>query len=142
MAAHPFACIATFIFKALAVIAYFFFGIVFSDVFVFIIVTVLSGIDFWVVKNVTGRLLVGLRWWSDFTEDGKEIWIYESHDREVKLNAVDSAFFWTSQLASTGAWLVFLILKILSFSFFWGILVLINFVLSVTNLYGFYKCRG
>lgn len=46
-------------------------GNFFSDVNTFIIVTVLSGIDFWIVKNVTGRLLVGLRWWSDFTEDGK-----------------------------------------------------------------------
>jgi hypothetical protein len=76
MAGHPIACISTFAFKALAIIGYFFFGMIFSDVFVFITVTVLSGMDFWVVKNVTGRLLVGLRWWSDFTEDGKEIWIY------------------------------------------------------------------
>jgi hypothetical protein len=71
MAGHPMACIATFAFKGLAVFGYFFFGLLFSDVFVFIIITVLSGIDFWVVKNVTGRLLVGLRWWSDFTEEGK-----------------------------------------------------------------------
>ena len=71
MAGHPTACIVTFAFKAFAVLGYFFFGLLFSDVFVFIIVTVLSGIDFWAVKNVTGRLLVGLRWWSDFGEDGK-----------------------------------------------------------------------
>lgn len=71
MAGHPMACIATFFFKGLAFVGYFFFGLLFSEVFVFILVTVLSGIDFWVVKNVTGRLLVGLRWWSDFTEDGK-----------------------------------------------------------------------
>jgi hypothetical protein len=37
----------------------------------FILVTVLGAVDFWVVKNVTGRLLVGLRWWSDFDERGK-----------------------------------------------------------------------
>jgi hypothetical protein len=42
-------------------------GNFFSDVNTFIIVTALSGIDFWIVKNITGRLLVGLRWWSDFT---------------------------------------------------------------------------
>jgi hypothetical protein len=45
---------------------YFFFGYIFSLVTTFILVTVLGAIDFWVVKNVTGRLLVGLRWWSDF----------------------------------------------------------------------------
>jgi hypothetical protein len=111
-------------------------------VFTFILVTILSGVDFWVVKNVTGRLLVGLRWWSDFTEDGKEIWIYESFDTEVKLNPVDAAFFWTSQLGAVLTWLVFLAIKIIGFSLFWGILVMINLVLALTNLYGFYKCRG
>jgi hypothetical protein len=53
---------------------YFFFGFIFSLVTTFIIVTILGAVDFWVVKNVTGRLLVGLRWWSDFDERGKEIW--------------------------------------------------------------------
>lgn len=42
----------------------------------FIVVVILSALDFWVVKNVTGRLLVGLRWWSDFDNEGKEIWKY------------------------------------------------------------------
>ena len=30
-------------------------------------------------QNVTGRLLVGLRWWNDVHEDGTNIWIFESH---------------------------------------------------------------
>lgn len=52
--------------------------------------------DFWTVKNITGsfksynfvlmlnmlimtgRLLVGLRWWNHVDEDGKSHWIYES----------------------------------------------------------------
>jgi hypothetical protein len=85
----------------------------------FILVTILGAVDFWVVKNVTGRLLVGLRWWSDFDDRGKEVWRFESYDREHKANAVDSAFFWTSQLVGTLTWAVFLALKILSFDFFW-----------------------
>jgi hypothetical protein len=28
-------------------------------------VTLLLAFDFWTVKNVTGRLLVGLRWWNE-----------------------------------------------------------------------------
>ena len=40
------------------------------DVITFIIVMMLSALDFWTVKNVTGRLLVGLRWWSDYDEKG------------------------------------------------------------------------
>jgi hypothetical protein len=34
--------------------------------------------DFWTVKNVTGRLLVGLRWWNYVDEEGKSIWVFEN----------------------------------------------------------------
>ena len=34
--------------------------------------------DFWMTKNVSGRLLVGLRWWSqDDTKTGKQKWVFE-----------------------------------------------------------------
>lgn len=39
---------------------------------------ILAAADFWTVKNVTGRILVGLRWWSRIKDDGKEEWIFES----------------------------------------------------------------
>jgi len=39
-----------------------------------------SAADFWTVKNITGRLLVGLKWHSVHQEDGTEEWQYESHD--------------------------------------------------------------
>ena len=35
------------------------------------IVIIIAAVDFWIVKNVTGRLLVGLRWWVDFDEEGE-----------------------------------------------------------------------
>ena len=34
--------------------------------------------DFWTVKNITGRLLVGLRWWNYVDDEGKSHWVYES----------------------------------------------------------------
>jgi len=34
------------------------------------IIVILGAIDFWIVKNLAGRLLVGLRWWIDFDENG------------------------------------------------------------------------
>ena len=86
MAGHPVACVATFAFKAMAIVGYLFFGLLFSDVFVFITVTVLSGMDFWVVKNITGRLLVGLRWWVDFDEQGEEHWKFECKVNEQENN--------------------------------------------------------
>jgi hypothetical protein len=51
------------------------------DVITFITVMVLSSLDFWTVKNVSGRLLVGLRWWSDYDEKGEQIWRFESFDK-------------------------------------------------------------
>lgn len=32
------------------------------------IIIVIGAIDFWITKNVTGRLLVGLRWWEEIDE--------------------------------------------------------------------------
>lgn len=71
-AGHPAACVATVIFKALslfmysfqAIFRYLFLSVVVPNVLTFIFVLIISALDFWVVKNVTGRLLVGLRWWS------------------------------------------------------------------------------
>jgi hypothetical protein len=83
---------------------------------------VLSAFDFWTVKNVTGRLLVGLRWWSDYDEKGEEVWKFESFGSEYKSNSVDKAFFWTGQAGSTAAWLAFFLIKLLSFSPFWVML--------------------
>ena len=34
------------------------------------IIVVAGAVDFWIVKNLAGRLLVGLRWWIDFDEQG------------------------------------------------------------------------
>ncbi len=79
----------------------------------------LSALDFWTVKNVTGRLLVGLRWWNDFDEKGKEIWRFESYDKDFQANTIDKSFFWTSQYASSATWAAFFVMKVLSFSVFW-----------------------
>jgi len=52
----------------------------FSDSFItsFVCVVLLLSADFWTVKNITGRLLVGLRWWNYVDDDGKSHWVYEA----------------------------------------------------------------
>ncbi len=45
--------------------SYFLGGLSMQDVNIFIVVVLLFAFDFWTVKNVTGRLLVGLKWWSE-----------------------------------------------------------------------------
>lgn len=45
-------------------------------------------------QNVTGRLMVGLRWWNHIDEDGKSHWVFES--RKV-INKVCAGSFWVPQ---------------------------------------------
>ena len=52
----------------------------------FLTIVLLLAFDFWTVKNVTGRLLVGLRWWNKVEEDGTSAWVFESR----KVSDVDS----------------------------------------------------
>ena len=43
-------------------------AIINEEIATFISVIVCVSFDFWTVKNVTGRLLVNLRWWSEIDE--------------------------------------------------------------------------
>ena len=56
-----------------------------SFVIVFVITVLLAALDFWVVKNVSGRILVGLRWWNEINEQGESVWKFECLDQEVFL---------------------------------------------------------
>lgn len=67
---HPIIALLHIILKIATVVVYIIFPM-FSDSFlVKEIVVIIAGIDFWIVKNITGRLLVGLRWWVDFDHNG------------------------------------------------------------------------
>lgn len=90
----------------------------------FIFVLVLSAIDFWVVKNISGRLLVGLRWRSEIDSKGKEIWKFESYNQQYTANRVDKAFFWGSQMLGTVIWGFFFVINVLGFNFFNVILMI------------------
>ena len=63
---HPRIVFFHMLFKLAALFTYIF-CTVFSDSFIinFIVITILIAIDFWTVKNVSGRFLVGLRWWNE-----------------------------------------------------------------------------
>ena len=55
-------------------------------VIIFVITVLLAALDFWVVKNVSGRILVGLRWWNEINDLGESVWKFESLDQEVSTN--------------------------------------------------------
>lgn len=56
-----------------------------SFVIIFVVTVLLAALDFWVVKNVSGRILVGLRWWNEINDLGESVWKFESLDQEVSL---------------------------------------------------------
>ena len=72
----------------------------------FIMVMMLLSADFWIVKNISGRLLAGLRWWSIVTEEGNLVWRYESWTPEERQLAQqgESTFFWTVLIVQQCAW--------------------------------------
>lgn len=76
---HPKTVAFHFFFRTAAVLTYLLCGF-FSDNFVtnFVVIVILLSFDFWVVKNVSGRFLVGLRWWNKVMPDGNTQWVFES----------------------------------------------------------------
>lgn len=65
---HPIPCFFHILFKVAAVVVYLFGGLLERKTnFVIVIVSciLLLAVDFWVVKNITGRFLVGMRWWAN-----------------------------------------------------------------------------
>ena len=71
------------------------------SVLVFIMTMLLLAADFYYLKNIAGRRLVGLRWWNEVdTSTGDSHWVFESQDRsgEGGQNATDKRYV----LASAG----------------------------------------
>jgi hypothetical protein len=52
--------------------------IVFAKALSYIVVLMMSAIDFWIVKNIVGRKLVKMRWWYIIDNEGNERWHFES----------------------------------------------------------------
>ena len=138
-ATHPGVCIWHMLFKAAALVSYFLLNLFIDNyVMTFISVILLSAFDFWVVKNISGRILVGLRWWSQVKEDGSEEWYFES--LEDKKNAgIDSFIFWAVLYVTPLVWGILAIASALSFAIYNITLCVSALTLSGTNLYGYIK---
>lgn len=75
---HPVVTFFHLAFRVSALVVYILCGW-FSNSFItsFVTVVLLLSMDFWTVKNITGRLMVGLRWWNYVDDSGKSHWVYE-----------------------------------------------------------------
>ena len=132
----------TLFFKALAIVSFLFLGIFgISEALIFIFVVILNSLDFWFVKNISGRILVGLRWWNEVKEDGSEEWKFES-SHEVKAKSIDTTIFWISLYITPVFWGVFFVLELIGLKLMWTLACLIGFILTGSNTFGYYKCSG
>ena len=103
------------------------FGLLFTSNFVliFIITILLLAADFYYLKNIAGRRLVGLRWWNEVdVSTGDSQWVFESADPATKVvNATDSRFFWLAMYAQPCLWVGLAVLAVVRFEFIWLTLV-------------------
>jgi hypothetical protein len=141
---HPVAATFHVAFKTSALFIYLFQSALgFSYVGAFIAVTLLLAADFWAVKNVTGRLLVGLRWWNRLTPDGRgNEWIFESSPNHADVPALDRRVFWWALYAAPAAFGLLFVTSFLSLSWDWALVSAVACGLTGANLLGYLKCSG
>ena len=116
---HPIAAFFHLAFKA-AALALYILGGWFSINYVtaFVLAVLLLAFDFWTVKNVSGRLLVGLRWWVSVREDGSNEWQFESAPG-AQVPVLDYRIFWWTLYAAPTAWALLAILALITLKFEW-----------------------
>jgi hypothetical protein len=95
-------------------------GLTCDSILIFIITVILLAIDFYYLKNIAGRRLVGLRWWNEVDQaTGDSKWVFESADPDTRtINATDKRFFWLALYAQPALWIllgVVAIIKLISF---------------------------
>lgn len=92
---------------------------------IFIVTILLTAADFYYLKNIAGRRLVGLRWWNEVnTSTGDSTWVFESAEgRGDTGNKTDSRFFWLALYAQPALWIALAILSIVKLQFLWLSLV-------------------
>ncbi|KAM9457015.1 Golgi apparatus membrane protein TVP23 homolog B [Clarias gariepinus] len=141
---HPLATFFHLFFRVSAILVYLLCEIL-SSSFIACMVTIilLLSCDFWTVKNVTGRLLVGLRWWNQVDENGKSHWVFESRKETSKkiVSSSESRIFWLGLIVCPILWVIFVFSTLFSFKIKWLAVVLMGVVLQWANLYGYVKCK-
>lgn len=132
LSSHPFTLL-TFLALRLAPLLTYLFGLLFTTnyVLVFILTILLLSFDFYNIKNIAGRRLVGLRWWNEVNANtGDTTMVFESLDTAVgsdgvgrAVNATDRRFFWLALYAQPVLWVALAILALVKLEFIWLTLV-------------------
>ncbi|MCJ1226414.1 Golgi apparatus membrane protein tvp23 [Toensbergia leucococca] len=97
LSSHPITLLIFLAFRISSLLVYLF-GVylTLNFVLIFIITILLLAADFYYLKNIAGRRLVGLRWWNEVnTVTGDSHWVFESSEPGTReLNKTDGRFFW------------------------------------------------
>ncbi|ERS96046.1 golgi apparatus membrane protein TVP23 [Sporothrix schenckii ATCC 58251] len=144
LSSHPITLLTFLAFRIGSLLVYLF-GLLFTGnkVLVFIITVLLLAADFYYLKNIAGRRLVGLRWWNEVNpETGDSKWVFESSDPASNRvpNATDSRFFWLAIYAQPLSWTALAVFALFRFSVLWLPLLAIALALTVTNALAFSRC--
>lgn len=143
LSSHPITLLTFLAFRSSSLLVYLF-GLLFTEnlVLIFIITILLLAGDFYYLKNIAGRRLVGLRWWNEVDpSSGDSQWVFESSEPGTKtVNPTDSRFFWLANYFQPLLWVALAILALVRFMFIWLPLVAIALALTITNSLAFSRC--
>ncbi|KAJ9615780.1 Golgi apparatus membrane protein tvp23 [Cladophialophora chaetospira] len=148
LSAHPITLLTYLGFRIGSLLMYLF-GVLFirNFVLVFILTLLLLSLDFYYLKNIAGRRLVGLRWWNEVeTSSGNSHWVFESRASQENTggwveNKTDKRFFWLSMYVVPALWVGLAILAIVRLqNLIWLVTVVIALVLTITNTVAFSRC--
>ncbi|KAH7104613.1 Golgi apparatus membrane protein TVP23 [Auriculariales sp. MPI-PUGE-AT-0066] len=135
---HPVALFFLYAFRLAAVVMYMFsYYVIDNYVAATVTVVVLLAMDFWNCRNVSGRTLVGLRFWNQVDEDGESYWVFESRDPNRPANPIDSRMFWIALYSFPFLWVALLLLAVIKFNFSYIPIVILALVFNMTNVIGF-----
>ncbi|KAF6003500.1 Golgi apparatus membrane protein TVP23 A [Cyanidiococcus yangmingshanensis] len=133
--------VATVAFRISAIASFLLLGLFTSSFVVQTVVTLLLlALDFWTVKNISGRILVGLRWWNQVQPDGSNALLFEFRPETDVSNSVERNVFWWSLYLAPICWTLLGLICILKFELNWLFVVFIAFVLQTTQLSAYWQC--
>uniref|UniRef100_A0A182V9V5 Golgi apparatus membrane protein TVP23 homolog n=1 Tax=Anopheles merus TaxID=30066 RepID=A0A182V9V5_ANOME len=115
-----------------------------SNQLFFVFVVLMLSADFWTVKNITGRLLVGLRWWNYVDDKGVSNWIFETKcQNSFNFNYADKQIFWITLIACPIVWMGFFVIALFGLKFKWMVSNFLNLISLLSFLYtGIPRCTS
>ncbi|MCJ1283649.1 Golgi apparatus membrane protein tvp23, partial [Xylographa opegraphella] len=118
LSSHPVTLLCFLGFRISSLLVYLFGGLFVTDNFVliFILTILLLAADFYYLKNIAGRRLVGLRWWNEVDPaSGASTWVFESAPPSAPPgNRTDGRFFWLALYVQPVLWAGLGVLYLLS----------------------------